>query len=57
MKEFNRRDFIKLSGAAAASAIMVPTIISSCARSKKGQVAPSDRINMGIIGSGNQAMN
>lgn len=57
MKEFNRRDFIKLSGAVAASAIMVPTIISSCARSKKGRTAPSDRINIGIIGSGNQAMN
>lgn len=57
MKELNRRDFIKLSGAVAASAIMVPTIISSCARSKKGRTAPSDRINIGIIGSGNQAMN
>lgn len=57
MKEFNRRDFIKLSGVAAASAIVVPTIISSCARSKKGRTAPSDRINIGIIGSGNQAMN
>lgn len=57
MKEFNRRDFIKLSGTVAASAIVVPTIISSCARSKKGQTAPSDRINIGIIGSGNQAIN
>lgn len=57
MKEFNRRDFIKLSGAATASAIVMPTIISSCARSKKGRTAPSDRINIGIIGSGNQAMN
>lgn len=57
MKEFNRRNFIKLTGMATVSAIAVPTIISSCARSKKGRTAPSDRINIGVIGSGNQAMN
>ena len=57
MQELNRRKFIKLSGVAAASVIVVPTIISACAHGKKGQTAPSDRINLAIIGSGNQAMN
>ena len=53
----NRRKFLKISGAAAASVIAVPTIISACARGKNGNVAPSDRINLAFIGSGNQAMN
>jgi len=57
MKELNRRKFLQLSGTAAASAIAVPTIISACARGKNGHVAPSDRINLAFIGSGNQAMN
>jgi predicted dehydrogenase len=57
MKKLNRRSFIHLSGMAAASVIAVPTIISSCARGKDGNVAPSDRINLAFIGSGNQAMN
>ena len=53
----NRRKFLKISGAAAASVIAVPTIISACARGKNGNIAPSDRINLAFIGSGNQAMN
>jgi hypothetical protein len=57
MKELNRRKFIQLSGTAAVSSIAVPTIISACARGKNGHVAPSDRINLAFIGSGNQAMN
>ena len=56
MKELNRRSFIKLSTSIAAG-IAVPTIISSCARGKSGHVAPSERINLAFIGSGNQAMN
>lgn len=57
MKELNRRKFIQLSGTAVASAIAVPTLISACARGRNGHVAPSDRVNLAIIGSGNQAMN
>lgn len=57
MKNLNRRNFIKLSAAVATSAIVVPTIIPSCARGKNGHIAPSDRINLVIIGSGNQGMN
>ncbi len=57
MNKINRRKFITLSAAAGASAIVVPTFISACARGKDGNVAPSDRINLAFIGSGNQAMN
>ena len=57
MNKLNRRKFIKLSATAGTSVIAVPTIISSCARGKDGNVAPSDRINLAFIGSGNQAMN
>jgi len=57
MSKLNRRNFIKTSGMVAVSAIAVPTIISACARGKNGHVAPSDRVNLAFIGSGNQAMN
>ena len=57
MKLPNRRNFIQMAGTAAVSAIAIPTIISACARGKNGHVAPSDRINLAFIGSGNQAMN
>lgn len=53
MNGFTRRDFIKLT----ASAIAVPTIIPACSRGRNGHIAPSDRINLAVIGSGNQGMN
>lgn len=56
MSEFKRRDFIKLSALASAS-VVVPTIIPSCARGRDGHTAPSDRINLMFIGSGNQGLN
>ncbi len=57
MANLNRRDFIKLTSTIGAGTIFVPTIISACARGKNGHIAPSDRVNLMIIGSGNQAMN
>ena len=57
MENLNRRHFLKLSGTATAAVIAVPTIISACVRGKNGNIAPSDRINLAFIGSGNQAMN
>jgi predicted dehydrogenase len=57
MNHLDRRSFLKLSSKIAAGTIAVPTIISACARGKNGHVAPSDRINLVFIGSGNQAMN
>jgi predicted dehydrogenase len=57
MKNLNRRNFIKLTGVAAVSAIAVPTIIPACVRGKQGRPAPSDRINLAVLGSGNQGLN
>ncbi len=53
----NRRSFVKTSGIAAASAALFPTIVPASALGKNGFVNPSDRINVGFIGAGNQAEN
>jgi predicted dehydrogenase len=56
-KNQSRRDFLKRSSVAVTGIIAVPTIIPACVRGKDGSTAPSDRINMAIIGAGNQAGN
>jgi myo-inositol 2-dehydrogenase/D-chiro-inositol 1-dehydrogenase len=54
----DRRTFIKQTGTVASSIIAAaPIIISSCSRGKDGHKAPSDRINLAVIGCGNQAGN
>ncbi|MEX2592277.1 MAG: Gfo/Idh/MocA family oxidoreductase [Anditalea sp.] len=57
MKKLNRRSFLKNTGLAASSMLVIPTIIPGSALGKNGFVAPSDRINMAFIGAGNQAGN
>jgi myo-inositol 2-dehydrogenase / D-chiro-inositol 1-dehydrogenase len=52
-----RRIFIKKAGIAATAIISVPTIIPAACVGKGGQTAPSDKINLAIIGAGNQASN
>ncbi|EPR66639.1 Gfo/Idh/MocA family protein [Cyclobacterium qasimii] len=52
-----RRDFLKKSVLAAGSLLTIPTIIPGSALGKNGFVTPSDRINLGFIGAGNQAGN
>ena len=47
-----RRDFIRRSSAAAAGAIIVPSIIPGSALGKNGMLPPSDRIVMAAIGMG-----
>ena len=51
-----RRDFIKTS-ATAASVAAIPSIIPASALGRSGRPAPSDRITMGVIGTGNQGFN
>jgi len=48
----NRRKFLKKAANAAVGAIGFPYIVSSSALGKTGTVAPSERINLGIIGAG-----
>lgn len=58
MSKSNRRTFIKHSGrVATAVAFATPMIISSCSRGRDGHKAPSDKINLAIIGAGNQGGN
>lgn len=53
-----RRSFLKKSSAVATGLALSPTIIPSTALGKRsGRLAPSDRVNLGFIGAGNQAGN
>ncbi|HEV7279735.1 MAG TPA: Gfo/Idh/MocA family oxidoreductase [Pirellulaceae bacterium] len=47
----SRRDFV-LTATAAAAAASLPTIIPASALGKEGATAPSERINLGVIGIG-----
>ena len=49
----SRRDFLRRAGAAA-GAIAFPTLIPDSALGRSGFVAPSNRITLGVIGTGNQ---
>jgi len=48
----NRRQFLRNSGALAGSLAVAPAIVSSRVLGAEGQVAPSNRITLGIIGTG-----
>jgi predicted dehydrogenase len=52
----SRRSFLRVS-LAASSAYAFPTIIPASALGRNGRVAPSDRVTLGIIGTGNQGFN
>lgn len=52
----HRRTFLKNTGAAL-GILAFPTIIPSSALGLNGQVAPSNRVQVGIIGTGNQGTN
>ena len=57
MEKQERRSFIKNSGLAAASVFAAPFIISSCSKNGEKGTAPSDKINLAVIGAGNQGGN
>lgn len=48
----NRRDFLLKTGAASIGLSLFPTIIKASALGREGNVAPSDKINMILIGCG-----
>ncbi len=48
----SRRNFLKKGAAAAVGLMVLPQIIPASALGKNGFIAPSDRIEMGLIGSG-----
>ena len=47
----NRRKFLRTSSAVVA-ALSMPTIIPATALGRDGAVAPSERVNLGVIGIG-----
>ena len=51
-----RRDFVKTTATVAGLAT-IPSIIPASALGRTGRPAPSDRITMGVIGTGNQGFN
>ncbi|MCX6937905.1 MAG: Gfo/Idh/MocA family oxidoreductase [Verrucomicrobia bacterium] len=50
----NRRSFFKLISTAAPAAVMFPQIVKASTLGLGGGIAPSNRINFGLIGAGNQ---
>ena len=58
MSTTNRRSFLKQSAILATGLTVTPTIVPSTVLGKRaGKIPPSDRVNMGFIGAGNQAGN
>src|SRR5436305_11470699 len=53
----SRRDFLARTVRAGTAAIAFPTIVPDSALGLSGAVAPSNRITLGIIGTGNQGFN
>ena len=56
-KRINRRRFLKKTAGIAAGVIGFPYIVSSSALGKDGKIVASERIVMGVIGTGKQGMN
>jgi predicted dehydrogenase len=52
-----RRSFLKTAAAASAAAIGFPYVVPARALGRDGTVAPSNRITLGVMGTGNQGLN
>jgi predicted dehydrogenase len=50
----SRRDFVKKSASAVVGAFVIPNIIPSSVLGMGGKLPPSDRVVMGVIGTGSQ---
>ncbi len=53
----SRREFLRETVAATAAGFAFPTLIPAAALGRSGKVAPSNRITLGVIGTGNQGFN
>ncbi len=56
IKKTSRRTFLKRSASAFAGTMVFPSVIPSSVLGMGGNIAPSDRIVMGAIGTGSQGM-
>ncbi|MHC4396039.1 MAG: Gfo/Idh/MocA family protein [Planctomycetota bacterium] len=55
-KNINRRQFLKKAAAVAAGTAVFPYFVPASALGRTGTVAPSNRITLGCIGTGNQGV-
>src|SRR5262245_4814499 len=55
-RAFTRRDFLRRSGLALGAAAVGPLIVPGRVLGLDGEVAPSNRITLGFIGTGRQAV-
>ncbi len=55
MSKISRRNFLAKAAGAAAAGVFMPTLIPSSALGKGKTVAPSNRINVGVVGNGLQS--
>lgn len=53
LRRLTRREFLASTIAGTASAVVFPYIIPSSALGRDGTVAPSDRVTLGLVGTGN----
>ena len=53
---FTRRSFLKAAGIGTLGAFAAPLVVSSSALGREGNVAPSERITMGLIGCGSHGI-
>ncbi|MGV3721915.1 MAG: Gfo/Idh/MocA family protein [Actinomycetota bacterium] len=55
--KLDRRRLLKAATAVGAGAFGFPTVVPAAALGRDGKVAPSNRITLGVIGTGNQGLN
>jgi predicted dehydrogenase len=53
----SRRDFLRSTAGLSAAGFAFPTLVPGSALGLSGKVAPSNRITLGVIGTGNQGFN
>src|SRR5262245_16065265 len=53
----SRRRFLRTTASAGLTAVAFPNIIPASARGANGDLAPSNRVTLGVIGTGNQGTN
>jgi hypothetical protein len=53
----SRRTFLRKTAAGTAASFVFPTIVPASALGHSGTVAPSNRITLAVIGTGNQGFN
>ncbi len=56
-RQTTRRGFLRMTAQSAAAGVVFPTIVPGSALGRGGRVAPSNRVTLAVIGTGNQGFN